>query len=55
MGPFGKNTHNGGNVRNVPIYTINPCSAYIFHEDAPQITGTENYTFINILGEIRSK
>jgi len=55
MGPFGKNTHNGGNVRNVPVYEVKPCPDYVFHGIAPLGRSLQKSTFINNLGKIRRK
>lgn len=55
MGSFGKNAYKVENVRNVPVYAINPCPAYIFHEDAPLGGTPEKSTFVNNLGKIRRK
>lgn len=55
MGPFGKNTHNGGNIRNVPVCVILYGPAYTFHESPPLGETSEKSTFVNNLGKIRRK
>ena len=55
MGPFGRNAYKGGNARNVPVYDVNPCKSYTFHEGSYLWKSSQKLTFINNLGKIRRK
>jgi len=55
MGSFGGNVHNGGNVRNVPVYDVSAIFSPYGRETPPPKAGGERLKFIEYLGKKTEK